>query len=596
MRTPWMLAVLACTAVLHAVFIVRGSQVLAGRRHFVLFDDASISMRYAENLANGHGLVWNPGEPAVEGITNPLWALWMSVLHLLGVPRATVGLGVMVSSSLLVLACVVMAAAVARRLAPELRAAPPVAAVLTATAYPLAFWSLRGMEVGAVAAAALGAVILALDWVADPDDRPWRLHAVGVLVIAMVAIRLDAAVLAIVLAGWCVTQVAPSCRRRAAVVLGSWLVGGVLVMTAARLAYYGDLLPNTYYLKATGVSMGVRLGQGTRALLDVVALTLVVPLVLAAGGVARAVAGGRAARVALPVCMVLAQLAYSVWTGGDAWEEVGYANRYLATVLPLLAVLGGMGVAGLADFGRPAFRPVARTVAVAGGIGCLFVALWHPDALTAAVIGGWDPWRIPLGIAGAGAIVIGLVPAVVSGATATLHPGGATAGRAVLAGVLTLAVVLVAHGNAGLRWHDNGPAYLESDLTWAEEGLLIGACTTEDTTVGVFAAGQIIYYSDRPGVDLLGKSDRVVARISSTDESARPGHNKFSFERSIDELRPDLITGTGVGMPEDLVTRAELLGYESTGRWLIHRDARGIDREGLVRGLAGGPERCRIPT
>jgi hypothetical protein len=28
--------------------------------YFVLFDDAMISMRYARNLVEGHGLVWNP--------------------------------------------------------------------------------------------------------------------------------------------------------------------------------------------------------------------------------------------------------------------------------------------------------------------------------------------------------------------------------------------------------------------------------------------------------------------------------------------------------------------------------------------------------
>ena len=37
-------------------------------------DDAYISFRYADNLVNGHGLVFNPGE-RVEGITNLLWTV-----------------------------------------------------------------------------------------------------------------------------------------------------------------------------------------------------------------------------------------------------------------------------------------------------------------------------------------------------------------------------------------------------------------------------------------------------------------------------------------------------------------------------------------
>ena len=35
-------------------------------------DDAFVSFRYAENLINGYGLVFNPGEPPVEGYTNIL--------------------------------------------------------------------------------------------------------------------------------------------------------------------------------------------------------------------------------------------------------------------------------------------------------------------------------------------------------------------------------------------------------------------------------------------------------------------------------------------------------------------------------------------
>lgn len=41
-------------------------------------DDAFISFRYALNLAEGHGLVWNVGEPPIEGYSNFLWVLLIS--------------------------------------------------------------------------------------------------------------------------------------------------------------------------------------------------------------------------------------------------------------------------------------------------------------------------------------------------------------------------------------------------------------------------------------------------------------------------------------------------------------------------------------
>ena len=40
-------------------------------------DDAYISFRYARNLADGLGLVWNAGE-RVEGYTNFLWTLMLA--------------------------------------------------------------------------------------------------------------------------------------------------------------------------------------------------------------------------------------------------------------------------------------------------------------------------------------------------------------------------------------------------------------------------------------------------------------------------------------------------------------------------------------
>ena len=40
-------------------------------------DDAFISFRYAANLLDGHGLVYNPGE-RVEGYTNFLWTVLMA--------------------------------------------------------------------------------------------------------------------------------------------------------------------------------------------------------------------------------------------------------------------------------------------------------------------------------------------------------------------------------------------------------------------------------------------------------------------------------------------------------------------------------------
>lgn len=48
-----------------------------------IIDDSYISLRYARNLAQGYGLVYNPGE-RVEGYTNFLWVIFETAVVLLG--------------------------------------------------------------------------------------------------------------------------------------------------------------------------------------------------------------------------------------------------------------------------------------------------------------------------------------------------------------------------------------------------------------------------------------------------------------------------------------------------------------------------------
>jgi hypothetical protein len=47
-------------------------------------DDSYIFFRYAENLANGQGFVFNPGEPPGEGFTSWAWLLLLALCHYLG--------------------------------------------------------------------------------------------------------------------------------------------------------------------------------------------------------------------------------------------------------------------------------------------------------------------------------------------------------------------------------------------------------------------------------------------------------------------------------------------------------------------------------
>jgi hypothetical protein len=48
------------------------------------FEDAAMLMRYAEHLAQGHGIVWNIGEPPLDGATDFLFLVVVATVHWIG--------------------------------------------------------------------------------------------------------------------------------------------------------------------------------------------------------------------------------------------------------------------------------------------------------------------------------------------------------------------------------------------------------------------------------------------------------------------------------------------------------------------------------
>src|SRR5262249_42863157 len=157
------------------LFVARTAFVSGGRLYFCLFDDAMISMAYARNLVEGHGLNWARwGEP-VEGFTHPLWLGVMILANTVPLALRLRSLLVqIVSSACLVGNVFAVHRLVGRHLSPGSRGSSWLAAAATASYYPLNFWALIGMETGLQALLATLAVGLALEIDAE-RDRHWLL-------------------------------------------------------------------------------------------------------------------------------------------------------------------------------------------------------------------------------------------------------------------------------------------------------------------------------------------------------------------------------------------------------------------------------------
>lgn len=554
-----MKAILAVAALAYAVFIARTAFLVDGRLHFTLFDDAMISMQYARNLAEGHGLRWNPGEPAVEGFSNLLWTLVMSLFHLSGLPDAWIALLPMLVGAGVLLLIVWLAAQLADTLTGERGSrAGLIAAVLTATCYPLIFWTLRGMEVGLVALFTMGVLWAALDGADGPEDpsrraRHRRQRAL-IAVAATIALTLtrDDGLVPIAAIAMAAFLWGGRDARRLAIMCVIALVAAKAAHLGWRQSYYGDVVPNTYYLKLTGVSPVARAWAGAVAWSSAV-LRQVAPLLVPA---LLALWPMRDRRRLILLAPFAAVSAYSVSAGGDAWEYFNFANRYVTAALPPVCVLAGVALAS-GDL-------KVRSLLI--GLGMVMVAG-----------GAWDlaeKTRLDYVPASRLAWGIGMVAA-----GAALAAGVRRFTRPLTAGAATALLILVSSGRPAAHWLAGNAHAMDNDRAGTALGVAIRETTRPDASVAAFLAGSTPYFAHRRSIDLFGKSDPHVAKLAVT--SLHPGHNKVDLPYSLG-LEPDLVV-TFTDAPPETRTQLEARGYVRLCAPLWARaDSRRVDRKRLA--------------
>ncbi len=503
---PGLLIIIAAAAALYAVFIARTTFSIGGITYFTLVDDAMISMRYAQHLARGSGLVWNIGQKPVEGFTNPAWVLIMTVFHLLLIPTSKISLGVMLLSALILLANILVVYKLCEVLRPASRLAPLAAAALTAFYFPLIFWSLRGMEVGLLVLLIDLAALIAIQMTGTATRRDALL--LGMLLAFAVLVRLDAVIQVFIILGYLIVRKASPKKVLLPVLI---VLLTILAIVLFQRLYFGDFLPNTYYQKMAGTSAWERVRNGLlvfyqHALWDTALAAMVsfACLIL--------YRDFRRPQIFLLAALFAGECAYSVWVGGDYAEvEVNAANRFITQGMPALIVLLSLALDRLLSDPRLrlAGRPAAQT---ATAVVLAVIAL--------AVISG-RPWR---------------------------------------------------------AWTNDNAPLLKADIRRTRLGLFIAKNTAPEAAIAVHAAGQIPYYSGRTTIDLLGLNDPVVAKGPVTGPFY-PGHDKWNYEYSIQQLQPDLIADNWIKLAEFMKSQGEYRRLEN-GIY-VRKDSTLIDAESL---------------
>jgi hypothetical protein len=462
--------VLATHAMWSADYIRRTSRIENGERIFFLWDDAMVAMRYARNLAHGYGLVWNAGE-RVQGFSSLGQTLFMVAIHLLPVATGKLALLLQLVGELMLLGTLALTARIARMITrdPWLGAAGAAAVALYS---PLSIWGLQGSELAALALLTVAGLAMATRRACE--GTPWP-RALLPTMAAGLLLRLDFAITFVPFAVWA-WQEGSSGRKALRLGLTTFAAIGCALILFGWL-YYGDPLPNTYYLKATGCPRSLMLPYGARQLRNLVDWKTA--LVLLAAFVGWMGTPRRLWIVGLGIPMMLA--AYHVWTGGDWLPD--YVSRFLVPGIPLLVVGSVRGIRRFVHAIGPSVTTTQRGVT-------------RVATACAALVGGF-----------------------------AFHPDVAE------------------H-----EWLGRADKTMLIDYNRINygKGIWLRAHTAPSTVVAFHWAGMPAYWSERPGVDVLGKADRHIAKLSVN--RFIPGHSKWDWLYVLEERRPDIILETSRGL------------------------------------------------
>jgi len=447
-------------------------------------DDAYITFRYAENLVNGHGLAFNPGE-RVEGYTSFGQLLLMTPAAMLSKSITLTwakALGVLAWALLVMLVW----RHIRRDLGDRLMDRPEYFAIFfLSLCSPGVIWAWSGMET----------TLFAMMWFAafaahlgeyEKNLPPWRS---ALLTFLAALLHPEGILMAVVLGpAWLI----PFDRKKAtrALVYGAIAFGLFGLYWIWRWQYFDQFMPNTYAAKVGG--FGGLLKSGGRYLLQFFYSGLI-PLFL--------------------IYLLIRQ-----WSDRRNWP------RWLVIALSLVGIL-------------------ALYVVWIGGDYFPFQRFLLP-AYAFCVVAIWRLWTDRRALIAARRDETGQAP---SPPPPVIHGGEADEpARVKLPGhpmmwamVVSLALAFwtnIIPGN--MMQHKLLQAAVDE---FAYAGLTVRSNTPESARIATIPIGALGYFSKRPIVDLMGLTDKEVAKQKVKTGAGIVGHEKYDYQRLLTEQRPDVI-------------------------------------------------------
>jgi arabinofuranosyltransferase len=538
-------------------FVLASSREINGKLHFTLWDDAMISMTYGRTLAQSGEFLWFSGADKVQGFTNMLWTLYMALLHFLGLTGSGAALAISITGVIIITLLALVSKAIIAGKSQDRRVVfiSNVCATSVYFLFPLTFWTLRGMEVGLLALLFMSIVYLLQS---EPErnnrfsKKSWLLV---MLVSAGVATRIDFIVpMAALALGLAINRFEPGGEaiRKTLARSGLIMLAGTMtlaVILVIQMWVWGDMFPNTYFLKVEGFALQERILRGVFSSLKFFPLAI---LGFVSWWQIQKNSNVETRQLStLLFSGVVASLAYSIYVGGDAWEGLQMSNRYLAAALVPILVLCVLAVREM-DFTSKGISFRRRFLVITGLSSFLLGASVNPFA--------YKPVYAIAGILSLSALAVGY--------RLLEKPARQNSRNRHLQGVVATLLVLVFSSaipvSSMLAWRTVQAAGVDAQMT--SLGIALKEATKPGAKIALAWAGAPAYYSERQTIDLLGKNDKRIAHQTpvfiegSWNSEFYPGHNKFDFDYSVGILKPDIMAQL-LGVPGE-ATKLAALGYE----------------------------------
>jgi hypothetical protein len=339
--------ILLCFLGITVVFVIHAIHLT------VIAEDAFISFSFAHKLASGDGLVWNIGEPPVEGYTNFLWVIICSCAILTG---ANLILFTQITGIVASIITLIYVYVFCNKLLEFGSYTSLLPCLLLALAGPFATWAVSGMETNLFA--------LFVTAICYHGISYWKYFKKASLILSFsfcflaTLTRPEGFGIFIILLALHLTRVL--IQKDSKEISGTMILAVIvyiipfLIYFAWRISYYGYLLPLTFYAKTGGTVFQWFRGFAYFSYFSFHFLLPFVPLLLLLfwenlfhlkkidlSSIKKIIKDNQNRRFGLLVCSTIC-LTYSVFiiiVGGDYMAMY----RFFVPVLPFIYILAAAG-------------------------------------------------------------------------------------------------------------------------------------------------------------------------------------------------------------------------------------------------------------